>query len=376
MICRECGARIDDDAAECKFCGAVYGDSRNSQSESDDNIVEDTAEITSAEEKDEIEALFDENEEKRRVQMEKLREEKQSQLEEIEKRRKDRKRSKRRNIMLIAVLVLLLAGAAAAGIFYISPAYNEDSKDGIVIVTQSPTQIPTVTDKPKVTPEPEITTEPDATPIPETVTASSVQADVPQKTANPASAVKPVQTVKPSAKQKKTTLSSAVITGAEVISTNGKNYMSFIYNGKWYYAKVSSNTTTSSIAWKQMIMSGYSNGEKYKGVDVFTVTDLKFKETVQTSSTVSGYILPNSSSVVLTDSDLNGKTAWQLRIARNEIYARHGRKFSDSSLQNYFDSCSWYHINSEYTYSNDNANLNDVEKANVKFIKQYEEKLK
>ena len=29
-------------------------------------------------------------------------------------------------------------------------------------------------------------------------------------------------------------------------------------------------------------------------------------------------------------------------IARNEIYARHGRKFNDSELQAYFNSKSWY----------------------------------
>ena len=32
----------------------------------------------------------------------------------------------------------------------------------------------------------------------------------------------------------------------------------------------------------------------------------------------------------------------ELRLAINEIYARHGRKFKSSDLQEYFDSKSWY----------------------------------
>ena len=31
MICRECGANIDDNAIECKFCGAVYGENASEE---------------------------------------------------------------------------------------------------------------------------------------------------------------------------------------------------------------------------------------------------------------------------------------------------------------------------------------------------------
>ena len=57
---------------------------------------------------------------------------------------------------------------------------------------------------------------------------------------------------------------------------------------------------------------------------------------------VSGYIFYDSDTRYLTDEDLRGLSSWELKIARNEIYARRGRLFNDSSLQNYFDSCSWY----------------------------------
>ena len=63
-----------------------------------------------------------------------------------------------------------------------------------------------------------------------------------------------------------------------------------------------------------------------------------------------------------------------LRRARNEIYARHGRTFNDDSLQSYFNSCSWYKPNSNYNYANENANLNEIEKQNIITIRNYEKR--
>lgn len=54
------------------------------------------------------------------------------------------------------------------------------------------------------------------------------------------------------------------------------------------------------------------------------------------------YLLPNSNTQYLTMEDLAGFTAEQCSIARNEIYARHGRIFTSESLQSYFESKSWY----------------------------------
>ncbi len=48
------------------------------------------------------------------------------------------------------------------------------------------------------------------------------------------------------------------------------------------------------------------------------------------------YILPASGQARLTSADLAGLSAAQLRLARNEIYARHGRRFANADLQTYF----------------------------------------
>lgn len=54
------------------------------------------------------------------------------------------------------------------------------------------------------------------------------------------------------------------------------------------------------------------------------------------------YVLPYSDTRYLNRADLEGLTQEECRLARNEIYARHGRIFDDESLQAYFESKSWY----------------------------------
>ncbi|RGZ00658.1 YARHG domain-containing protein [Clostridium sp. AM58-1XD] len=85
----------------------------------------------------------------------------------------------------------------------------------------------------------------------------------------------------------------------------------------------------------------------------------------------SDYVMPYSSSRYLTSADFAGFTKDQLRLARNEIYARHGRTFSDQDLQNYFNSKTWYY--GTVAPENFNANvLNDYEKKNLLLIKDIE----
>ena len=83
------------------------------------------------------------------------------------------------------------------------------------------------------------------------------------------------------------------------------------------------------------------------------------------------YILPYSSARRLTKSDLYGLSAEELRYARNEIYARHGRRFSDEELQDYFDSKEWYRgtIDPEDFKESE---LTDTETANRDLILEYE----
>jgi hypothetical protein len=56
-----------------------------------------------------------------------------------------------------------------------------------------------------------------------------------------------------------------------------------------------------------------------------------------------GFIFPDSDQRLLGDADLQGMSLVELRLARNEIYARRGRFFVDQTLAGYFSQFSWYH---------------------------------
>lgn len=84
------------------------------------------------------------------------------------------------------------------------------------------------------------------------------------------------------------------------------------------------------------------------------------------------YILPNSDKILLDENDLINLSNEELKLARNEIYARHGRLFRDANLQDYFNSKSWYYGTISPEEFAENDYLNDVEKKNRDFIVQYE----
>ena len=75
------------------------------------------------------------------------------------------------------------------------------------------------------------------------------------------------------------------------------------------------------------------------------------------------------STQILSPSDLSGLRPDDARRLRNEIYARHGRRFKDPMLQRYFASFSWYKPNAQFSESQ----LNQTEKVNAERISQYEQ---
>jgi hypothetical protein len=79
-----------------------------------------------------------------------------------------------------------------------------------------------------------------------------------------------------------------------------------------------------------------------------------------------GFLFANSDRVRLTPAMLRGLSAEQLRLARNEIYARRGRFFRDPALTAYFSRFAWYR---PYTWE---VPLNAVEQANVSLIASLE----
>jgi hypothetical protein len=79
-------------------------------------------------------------------------------------------------------------------------------------------------------------------------------------------------------------------------------------------------------------------------------------------------IFPEGSQRYLSYADVEYLSSRDLKIMRNEIFARHGYIFKTSDMIQHFSSQSWYRaLNNDVT-----AYLSKIEKDNVNFIKQYE----
>ena len=71
----------------------------------------------------------------------------------------------------------------------------------------------------------------------------------------------------------------------------------------------------------------------------------------------------------LQEGQLGDMFAEDLRVLRNEVYARHGRVFKDADLQKYFEAQPWYKANPDFK----DDQLNEIEAANLAKIKAAED---
>lgn len=77
---------------------------------------------------------------------------------------------------------------------------------------------------------------------------------------------------------------------------------------------------------------------------------------------------PFTATQIVDPDDLLDVPAQELKIMRNEIYARHGYTFSTAAMKNHFSAQSWY----KATKTNVDADLSEIEKYNIQFIKSRE----
>lgn len=92
---------------------------------------------------------------------------------------------------------------------------------------------------------------------------------------------------------------------------------------------------------------------------------------IQSGVTGGDYILPDINSRYLTESDIQYLSIREINYAKNEIYARHGRRFQSQELQNYFNSKSWYRGTIEPSDFQQSV-LNDYEKKNAELLSKRE----
>lgn len=90
-------------------------------------------------------------------------------------------------------------------------------------------------------------------------------------------------------------------------------------------------------------------------------------DTVRMVDTARG-VYPQASIRFLTSADLSNQNKHDLKIMRNEIFARHGYIFRTPEMKSYFAAQRWY----KPLYNNVDSQLSSIEKANVELIKSYE----
>lgn len=108
--------------------------------------------------------------------------------------------------------------------------------------------------------------------------------------------------------------------------------------------------------------------------DMESTTKNEESETAQTyvvGSMGDDYLLPDAQTHIYTKEELSALTPEELRVARNEIYARHSRKFKSGDLVTYFSSKPWYQPSVEAD-AFDDAILNPSERGNLAVLKEAE----
>jgi len=179
------------------------------------------------------------------------------------------------------------------------------------------------------------------------------------------------------------------------VETAVSNAIAACENGNWddaykYYTEAASYPTARSNQIKQTAANKFY--EKAKGFidrngecDDFTKKLLRYANNLYSSSEIrnllnrcgggtTGSVMSNSSRFpqaserILSSSDLSGLSKYDLKIMRNEIFARHGYIFTTSDMKQYFSNQSWY----SPRYGNVTSMLTNIEQKNIAFIKRYE----
>lgn len=126
--------------------------------------------------------------------------------------------------------------------------------------------------------------------------------------------------------------------------------------------------------YNQQILDAFDLSTEKKWMASDTLENAFFNYTsgvpeLQNLTLLGGDVLPTSSIEYLEKEDIQFLTDEELRLARNEIYARHGYTFQDEALRNYFMSKPWYQAT--VTEVPDTM-LNEYEIANRNLIQEME----
>ena len=355
MYCKNCGKELKDNVRFCNECGMpVVPKLQNMQNMKNAGIAEETKKIKKTKEIKEIK-------ETKKI-----------------KETKEKKSSTNKKIPLMAVVVMLLVLAVAGGIFAgIRFANNKAQETVLSENTEAGENMETADSN-----ESGINDDDTAIPAETEDESESVETQHPEGTESPEDIQKPDET-QPSDETQEPDVSVQKIEvesiGLNKIKTSVKVNKSIQLKADIYPR----NASDKEVRWLSgdeniavVNPTGLVTGKKAGTVSIICRSS-NGKETsctvvVKKKSGNSGFILPDSSTKYLTHKDLEGLSKNKCRIARNEIYARHGRKFVDKELRKYFNSKKWYKGTIEAEDFKESM-LNKYEVANRDLILSYEE---
>jgi Mg-chelatase subunit ChlD/flagellar basal body-associated protein FliL len=160
-------------------------------------------------------------------------------------------------------------------------------------------------------------------------------------------------------------------------NVNDISSMEDIYNNIYrqqkmlYLIQYKTETPIEEVASQDVYINYNGNDITSRSEYEYTPSELMEAVTSNAQLFYKDFIIYDSDSRYLTTADLDQLSEEELKWARNEIYARRGRKFKDPDLKAYFESKSWYSGTVEPEDFTE-AVLNEYERANAYFIKQYE----
>lgn len=138
---------------------------------------------------------------------------------------------------------------------------------------------------------------------------------------------------------------------------------------------VFTSTCPGSTSATRTVLLSCSDSGPFAGQISHTYVPVTSISSYDTSVSSQDYVLPGSASKYYSRSELEKMSLWELYLARNEIFARHGRGFKNQDLIDYFATKRWY----TQTYTPEefdaisSSQLNDYELKNVQTMYEIEQ---
>lgn len=132
-----------------------------------------------------------------------------------------------------------------------------------------------------------------------------------------------------------------------------------------YRIVYTSSYTGDETAYRTVRLACTDNGA-FQGTAETTYMPVDNVSAYDSSASMQDYVLPESGSRYYSTSELERMSLWELYLARNEIFARHGRGFKNQDLVEYFATRHWYRqLYTPEEFDTMSTPLNDYELKNV-----------